>query len=103
MIRTILGAGAVLAALLCSPPILHAQAPVTLVCNDGTTQPGSSKVVCQDHGGMDWNTTRAWSVMRAGHFAEVDSMVCKDGQAVPASPRACDNQAVWTALGACWG
>jgi len=91
MTRLILGTGAVLAALLFSPPTLHAQAPVMLVCNDGTTQPGSSKVACQDHGGMDWNTTKAWSEMRAGHFAAADSMVCKDGQAAPAGPRACDS------------
>jgi hypothetical protein len=71
------------------PPALEAQAPVVLVCQDGTTQPGSSKVACADHQGMDWDATRSWSEMRAGHYAEADSVVCTDGQRQAAARNAC--------------
>ena len=76
-------------ALMLAPAALEAQAPVVLVCQDGTTQPGSSKVTCADHQGMDWEATRAWSEMRAGRFASSDSVVCTDGQRAAASKRAC--------------
>lgn len=76
-------------ALFLGPPALEAQAPVVLVCQDGTTQPGSSKVACADHKGMDWDATKTWSEMRAGHFAESDSLVCTDGQRQAAARNAC--------------
>jgi len=76
-------------AWLLGPTALEAQAPVVLVCQDGTTQPGSSKVACADHQGMDWDATRSWSEMRAGHFAQTDSVVCTDGQRQAAARNAC--------------
>jgi hypothetical protein len=76
-------------ALFLGPRTLEAQAPVVLVCQDGTTQPGSSKVACADHKGMDWEATKVWSEMRAGHFAEADSVVCTDGQRQVAARNAC--------------
>lgn len=76
-------------ALFLGPPTLEAQAPVVLVCQDGTTQPGSSKVACADHKGMDWEATKNWTEMRAGHFAEADSVVCTDGQRESAMRNAC--------------
>jgi hypothetical protein len=81
-----LGAGA---ALMVLPAALQAQVPVVLVCQDGSTQPGSSRVGCGDHGGMDWEATRVWSEMRAGHYAPADTVVCTDGQNRAAGARAC--------------
>ena len=72
-----------------APSALEAQAPVVLVCQDGTTQPGSSRVACADHQGMDWDATRNWTEMRAGHYAEADSVVCTDGQRQAAARNAC--------------
>lgn len=79
------------AALLFAPPAAQAQAPVTLVCHDGTTQPGPSKVACKDHGGMDWNTTKSWSQMKAGHYSSIDKVVCIDGQNAPAAKNSCES------------
>jgi hypothetical protein len=89
---TISGLALMAGALMLAPPTLEAQAPVVLVCQDGSTQPGSSKVACADHQGMDWEATKAWSEMRAGRFASRDSVVCIDGQRVAASKRACSGQ-----------
>lgn len=88
MKRILLSLGATLA-LTVLPAGLQAQVPVVLICQDGTTQPGSSRVACGDHGGMDWEATRAWSEMRAGHYAAADTVVCIDGQNRAAAPRAC--------------
>jgi hypothetical protein len=87
MRRMLLGLGAALA-FMALPAGLQAQVPVVLVCQDGTTQPGSSRVSCGDHGGMDWEATRTWSEMRAGHFVATDTVVCTDGQNRAAAPRA---------------
>jgi hypothetical protein len=88
MKRILLSLGSALA-LMVLPAALHAQVPVVLVCHDGTTQPGSSRVACADHGGMDWAATEAWSEMRAGRFMAADTVVCTDGQNRAAAPRAC--------------
>jgi hypothetical protein len=88
MKRIFLGLGAALSLMLL-PGTLQAQVPVVLICEDGTTQPGSSRVACGDHGGMDWEATRAWSEMRAGHYAAADTVVCIDGQARAAARNAC--------------
>jgi hypothetical protein len=85
-----LGIGA-LAAMLLVPATASAQMPVVLVCQDGTTQPGPSQVGCKDHGDVDWNTTNAWTKMRAGQFAATDTVACIDGQAAAASATACDS------------
>jgi hypothetical protein len=85
-----LGIGA-LAAMLLVPVRASAQMPVVLVCQDGTTQPGPSQVGCKDHGDVDWNTTNAWTKMRAGQFAATDTVACMDGQAAAASSTACDS------------
>jgi hypothetical protein len=90
MKRLILGIGTLAAALLV-PAAASAQTPVVLVCQDGTTQPGPSDAACKDHGKVDWNTTNAWTKMRAGQFAATDTLVCKDGQAAAASATACDS------------
>jgi hypothetical protein len=89
MHRTLLGTTALLAALAFGAAPAAAQAPVVLVCNDGTTQPGSSRVACGDHQGMDWDATRVWSEMRAGRYMTRDTVVCSDGQAKPAAATAC--------------
>jgi hypothetical protein len=89
MHRTLLGVAPLVLALLLVPAPAHAQAPVVLVCQDGTTQPGSSKVACADHQGMDWDATKVWSEMRAGRYMTRDTVVCTDGQAKPASTGAC--------------
>ncbi len=89
MKRMMTGLALLGAALLFAPAALMAQAPVELVCRDGTTQPGSSRVACGDHGGMDWDATRSWSEMRAGHYMASDRVVCTDGQTQAAAPRAC--------------
>jgi hypothetical protein len=90
MNRTILGLGAAAVALFAVPSRAQAQVPVVLVCQDGTTQPGSSRVSCADHGGMDWDATRAWSEMRAGRFVQADTVVCIDGQARAAAKNPCE-------------
>ena len=86
----ILGIGA-LAAVMLVPATASAQMPVVLVCQDGSTQPGPSQVACKNHGDVDWNTTNAWTKMRAGQFASTDTVACKDGQAAAASATACDS------------
>lgn len=88
MKRILLSLGAAVG-LMVLPAALEAQVPVVLVCQDGTTQPGSSRVGCGDHGGMDWEATRVWSEMRAGQYAAADTVVCTDGQNRAAGPRAC--------------
>jgi hypothetical protein len=88
MKRILLSLGAALG-LMVLPAALEAQVPVVLVCQDGTTQPGSSRVGCGDHGGMDWEATKVWSEMRAGQYAAADTVVCTDGQNRAAGPRAC--------------
>jgi hypothetical protein len=87
----ILGLGVAVAALI-APAAASAQMPVVLVCKDGSTQPGPSQVACKQHGDVDWNTTNAWTKMRAGQFAAADTVVCKDGQAAAASASACASQ-----------
>jgi hypothetical protein len=89
MHRTLLILAPLTLALMLAPATMHAQAPVVLVCQDGTTQPGSSKVACAEHQGMDWKATKAWSEMRAGRYMTRDTVVCTDGQAKPASANAC--------------
>ncbi len=86
----LLGIGA-LAAVMLIPATASAQMPVVLVCQDGSTQPGPSQVACKNHGDVDWNTTNAWTKMRAGQFAATDTVACKDGQAAAASATACDS------------
>ena len=89
MHRTLLGIAALVGAVALTPVPAAAQAPVVLVCQDGTTQPGSSRVACRDHQGMDWDATKMWSEMRAGRYMTRDTVVCTDGQAKPASSSAC--------------
>lgn len=89
MSRIIIGVMFAVAAVLVAPAPLHAQVPVVLVCQDGSTQPGPAKVGCKDHRGVDWNTTNTWTKMRAGRYAVTDTVVCTDGQAAAAGAKAC--------------
>jgi len=91
MRHSLLALGAA-AMVLLVPAAASAQAPVVLVCQDGSTQPGPTRSACDQHGKVDWQATKAWSEMRAGRFASHDTVVCMDGQAAAASRTACDRQ-----------
>ena len=88
MRHLLLGLGAA-AMVLLVPAAASAQVPAVLVCQDGSTQPGPTRTACDNHGKVDWQATKAWSEMRAGHFATRDTVVCMDGQAAAASRTAC--------------
>ncbi|HEX6616726.1 MAG TPA: hypothetical protein VF046_10515 [Gemmatimonadales bacterium] len=90
MKHLLLGLGAA-AMVLLFPAAASAQVPVLLVCQDGSTQPGPTRTACDNHGKVDWHATKAWSEMRAGHFAPADTVVCMDGQAAAASRTACSS------------
>lgn len=90
--RLIIGLTVGLAAVLAIPPTVHAQVPVVLVCQDGSTRPGSSRDACKNQDGIDWRATERWWNMRAGRYASGDTVMCKDGQPAAAAAKACASQ-----------
>lgn len=89
MSKLILGLTAGLAVVLVVPRTVHAQVPVVLICQDGSTQPGSSRDTCKNQNGIDWRSTESWWNLRAGRYASSDKVMCKDGQAAAAAAKAC--------------
>jgi hypothetical protein len=75
---------------LVMPRALHAQQPVTLVCNDSTQAPGPARAACAKHGGVNWAATKALSEQQAGAVrGPARTVVCMDGSTAPAGRAAC--------------
>ncbi|HEX5388027.1 MAG TPA: hypothetical protein VFW66_15100 [Gemmatimonadales bacterium] len=80
------------AAALLMPASVRAQEPAQLVCRDGTSEPGPSRIACKQHGGVDWASTKAATEERAGAKQQTKKVVCIDGSNAARGPEACKGQ-----------